>query len=102
MSKLERVKDDRVQAAFGPRSFHIARLLITSRAPTFIALLDEVGTVWPDLSYADFYGGYVLSDLLVRYPGEIRAAEGLPPPGGDPVEWLDRVIALTSPARGRA
>jgi hypothetical protein len=76
--------------AFGPRSFHIARFLIRSRAPSLPALLDEVADAFPNLSFTDFYGGYVLSDILVRFPGQIRTvAEGLPPPTGDPVEWLE-------------
>jgi len=90
-------------ATFGPRSFRIARFLITSEAPTLMDLLDEVGAAWPNLSYADFYGGYVLSDILVRFPDQIRTvAEGIPKPGDDPLGWLDRVIALTTPAQGRA
>ena len=103
MSKLERAKNGRVQGGFGPRSFHIARFLIRSRAPSLIHLLDETAEAFPNLSFADFYGGYVLSDLLVRYPGEIHTiGEGLPAPGGDPIRWLDKIIEIISPARGRA
>jgi hypothetical protein len=89
--------------SFGPRSFRIARFLLTSRAPTLIDLLDEVADAWPGLSFNDFRGGYILSDMLIRYPDQIRpVAEGMPPVRGDPIRWLDRVIALTSSPRGRA
>jgi hypothetical protein len=98
-SKLEA----HAKGAFGPRSFHIARFLIRSRAPTLIDLLDEVDAAWPGLSCADFHGAYVLSDILIRFPSQIRTiAEGMPPPGDDPLAWLDRTIALTTPAEGRA
>jgi hypothetical protein len=90
------------QGALGPRGFWIARFLITSRAPTLIDLLDEVADAWPGLSFEDFCGGYILSDMLLRFPDQLRAAEGMPPPGGDPIEWLDRIIEVTSPARGNA
>jgi hypothetical protein len=91
------------QGAFGPRSFRVARFLIASRAPSLIDLLDEVGAAWPGLNYADFHGAYVLSDILIRFPSQIRTiAEGMPPPGDDPLAWLDRIIALTTPAGGRA
>jgi hypothetical protein len=104
VSKLElEAKNDRAQGAFGPRSFRIARFLITSRAPTLIDLLDEVAEAWPGLSFEDFRSGYILSDILLRYPDQIRTvAEGMPTPGGDPLAWLDRVIALTTPTRGNA
>ena len=94
---------ERQQGAFGPRSFHIARFCITSEAPTLADLLDEVAEAWPGLSFEDFRGGYILSDILMRFPDQIRVvAEGMPKPGGDPLAWLDRVIALTSPAQGSA
>lgn len=94
---------DRVRGAFGPRSFRIARFLIMSKAPTLIDLLDEIAEACPGLSFEDFRGGYILSDILVRFPDQIRiVAEGMPAPGGDPLAWLDRVIALTTPPQGRA
>jgi hypothetical protein len=105
MSRRELVeaKNDRVRGAFGPRSFHIARFLITARADTLIDLLDEVAEAFPALSFEDFRGGYILSDFLLRSPDRLRiVAEGMPPPGGDPIKWLDRVIEIISPAQGRA
>ena len=99
----DRGKNDRARGAFGPRSFWIARFLITSEVPSLIHLLDEVADAWPGLSFADFHGGYILSDILIRYPDQIRgAAEGLPPPTGDPLAWLDKIIAITTPAAGSA
>lgn len=93
----------RARKAFGPHSFRVARFCITSEAPTLIDLLDEVSDAWPDLSFEDFRGGYILSDILVRFPDQIRiVAEGMPKPGDDPLGWLDRVIALTSPTAGHA
>jgi hypothetical protein len=81
----------------------VARFCITSEAPTLIDLLDEVSDAWPDLSFEDFRGGYILSDILIRFPDQIRVvAEGMPKPGDDPLGWLDRVIALTSPTAGHA
>jgi hypothetical protein len=98
MSQFSPIKLEPAKGAFGPRSFHIARFLIRSRAPSLIDLLDEVADAWPGLSFDDFRGGYILSDILVRFPDQIRVvAEGMPAPGGDPVAWLDRVIALTAP-----
>jgi hypothetical protein len=90
--------------AFGPRSFRVARFILASRAPTLIDLLDELAAAWPDLSFNDFRGGFILHDMLIRYPDQIRpVAEGMPPPRGDPLAWLDRVIALTTTStRGRA
>jgi hypothetical protein len=103
MSQFSPIKLEPAKGAFGPRSFHIARFLIRSRAPSLIDLLDEVADAWPGLSFDDFRGGYILSDILVRFPDQIRvAAEGMPKPGDDPLGWLDRVIALTTPAQGRA
>jgi hypothetical protein len=97
------VSERRVSASFGPKSLRVARFLIASQAPTLADLLDETAEAWPDLSFNDFRGGYILSDILVRFPDRIRAvAEGMPAPGGDPLAWLDRVIALTSAPRGRA
>lgn len=89
--------------AFGPRSFRVARFLLTSRAATLIDLLDELADAWPDLPFNDFRGTYILSDMLVRFPDQIHpVAEGMPPVRGDPLAWLDRVIALTTPPRGQA
>lgn len=89
--------------AFGPRSFRVARFMLASQAPTLIDLLDELAAAWPDLSFHDFRGGFILQDMLLRYPEHIRpVAAHMPPPGGDPLAWLDRVIALTSRPRGRA
>jgi hypothetical protein len=59
---------DRARGAFGPRSFRVARFLITSRAPTLIDLLDEVAEAWPGLSFEDFRGGYILSDIWSASP----------------------------------
>jgi hypothetical protein len=74
-----------------------------SEAPTLADLLDEVAEAWPGLSFEDFRGGYILSDILMRFPDQIQVvAEGMPKPGGDPLAWLDRVIALTSPTQGNA
>ena len=88
---------------FGPRSFRIAPFLLTARAATRIDLLDEVADARPGLSFEDFRGGYILSDILVRFPDQIRVvAEGMPSPGGDPLAWRDRVIALTTSSWGRA
>jgi hypothetical protein len=81
--------------AFGPQSFRIARFLLTARAETLIDLLDETSAAWPALSFEDFRGGYILSDILIRCPDQIRVV-------GDPVRWLDRVITLTSPPAGNA
>jgi hypothetical protein len=103
MSQFSPIKVEPAKGAFGPRSFHIARFLIRSRALSLIDLLDEVADAWPGLSFDDFRGGYILSDMLVRFPDQIRVvAEGMPKPGGDPVEWLDKVIALVSPTHGNA
>jgi hypothetical protein len=73
--------------------------MLQSRADSLLELLDEIGNAWPNLPFADFWGGYVLTDTLIHCPEQIKArAEGLPEVGSDPVKWLDKVIALASPA----
>jgi hypothetical protein len=88
---------------FGPRAMVVARFLIEALATTLVGLLDEVAAAFPDLPFDDFRGAWILFDLLVRYPDRIHPmAKGLSPPGDDPIQWLDELIELAAPARGRA
>jgi hypothetical protein len=51
---------------FGPRAAEVGRFLMTADVPgDTAAFLKEIDRRWPDLSFRDFWGAYVLANALL-------------------------------------
>jgi hypothetical protein len=54
---------------FGPRAIEVGRLLAYADVPGDTAdFLEEINRRWPDPSFRDFWGAYVLAESLAWKP----------------------------------
>jgi hypothetical protein len=54
---------------FGPRAIEVGRFLAYADVPGGTAdFLAEINRRWPDLSFRDFWGAYVLAESLAWKP----------------------------------
>jgi hypothetical protein len=69
---FEAMSDDRHKTIqrhkFSPRAIEVGRFLAYGDAADTRAFLEEINRRWPDLSFRDFWGAYVLAEAVAWKP----------------------------------
>jgi hypothetical protein len=67
-SRAQRHIPRHIPHRFSPRAVEVGRFLAYGDAADTRAFLEEINCRWPDLSFRDFWGAYVLAEAVAWKP----------------------------------